>query len=305
MGWWEWKRSIFGLETGVLERTAETVQKGVCTLSQLQKLRTELKEAKRKGIVFSDVDLTQRWGKHPISAENVEGIWAFRERGGLVIPITGAPFTHIPHVLKKDFAFSESGAVVSWIEGDSIKNEIIAPQESIWALEELQLRLGVSPCGGWNKIQQGYVFVEGPRRASLTLVSGYHPHAFPSGMFHTVSLEVLEYTVGSIIEENGFPLQMRIGEAKEYQWVDVLCGFEKHHAVEFFLKETGFSSIYYLGDGANDLKAMQLSGVVPVGFRNSIAEVRETVYQRGGIYIDKNGPDGGAADALYAIMGSL
>ena len=39
-------------------------------------------------------------------------------------------------------------------------------------------------------------------------------------------------------------------------------------------------------------------------FKNSIPEVQEIVHEREGIYIDKNGPDGGAAEALYTIVGS-
>ncbi|HEX9721834.1 MAG TPA: hypothetical protein VGA53_01075 [Candidatus Paceibacterota bacterium] len=250
-------------------------------------------------IVFTDVDETQRWGKDDISSANAEAIKNFREHG-LLIPITGAPLWHIPPELQGGIMYGESGGVLQLPNKQIVE---LVPEEGTEAIRKLRSLLGICAMEGLDFIDGDSVLLEGPRYVSLTLVSGRHPH-YP-GKVGTISIEKLEERIGRLIEDHRLPLVIRKGVADTYSWLDITVLFEKHNAVACFLERTGLCGVYYLGDGANDVESIKHPCVVPVGFKNSIPEIQTTCKDHGILIRDKDGPDGGAAEALSAIMAAL
>lgn len=251
-------------------------------------------------VVFTDIDQTQRWGKDDIQQENKRAIQEFQKKGGLLIPITGAPFWHIPSVFQGHLMFGESGGVLLLPDERIVELVPEVGTEAIWQLRSL---LGITVSEGLDLIDNTTVLIEGPRYVSLTLVSGHHPHYL--GERGDISIERLEEQIGMLIEDHQLPLVTRKVVANTYSWIDVTVLFEKHNTVACFLDVTGLCKVYYLGDEMNDVESMKQPCVVPVGFKNSIPEVQRVIRERGGILIgDKDGPDGGSAEALYTIMGS-
>lgn len=244
--------------------------------------------------VFSDIDKTIRWNKDSPSPATQKAIEDFLSKGTF-IPITGGPLAHVPEFLLKNFVLVESGAVGYWPGG---KEEILVSQEKQNALAQLMSFLGIQKTHGVVTMSNGCkVILEGPRKASSTYVTGRHPDY--RDVHITTPLEELGRMVRSYIEEKQLPLTVSEGTAETYGWEDVRS-CEKDEAVRCFLKRNGISSAYFLGDGFNDLAAMQLEQIIPVGFANSIPEIQEIAKERG-IFVNRLGPDGGVVEALSII----
>lgn len=249
-------------------------------------------------LVFTDIDNTMRWDKDPILPENEQAIQKFQKKGGTLIAVTGAPLWHIPRILRRTLAFGESGGVLAFPDDRIIT---LVPDEGLSAMWELRRYLGIDVSAGMFQINGEKVIVEGPRYSSLTLASGDHPD-YPDDK-GTISIDTLDEQVQMIIEECQFPLVANKGKVKNYEWIDVTARFEKHHAVTCFMGSVDRKEAYFLGDGLNDLEAMEDDSIIPVGFSNSVPQVQE-IARKKGILINQDGPDGGAAQALSTIMGS-
>ena len=157
------------------------------------------------------------------------------------------------------------------------------------AIKRLRRRLGIEVDDGPSLIPGvGTVIVEGGRWASLTLLTGTPPH-YP-GVMGDAALEPLKPLVWQ------YGLQAMSGRDTVYKWLDCIPG-GKELTVRRFLDR---GPLYYLGDGFNDLASMELSGVIPVGFQNSIPEIQALAKQRG-IYVDLPGPDGGVTEFFQRL----
>ena len=235
-------------------------------------------------IVFCDVDGTLRRGKNgAVSGETIEAASRFIYNGNTLYLITGAPVAHLPRGWKEwtSGAYVELGGVLLLPTGEMR----VCGEEALPAIERLRARLGIEVDDGWAQLPDGLgsVIVDGGRSASLTLLTGTPPH-YP-GLVGDAALEDLV----PIVQKAG--LQSILGGDTVYRWLDcVLSG--KETAVQPFL---GKDSVFYLGDDRNDVGAMKLPGVIPIGFANSISRIRELA-QKGGTYIDLPGPEGGVAE---------
>ena len=238
--------------------------------------RQELKEAKRKQqlecvgklarkmqwieglspIVFGDVDRTFRWLKDKVPYENTEAVRHFRAKGGLLMPITGAPLVHVPSVLRGSFTFAESGGV---LQLPNRRIVVLAPQLELSAVEELQLLLGIGVQYGLGRIDGKLVFVEGPRYASLTLAVGAHPDSPEKRYDQYIEFEELLSMVLGFIDDHQLPLVATKGVAEDgsYAWIDVTTQFQKHDLVDCFQEAIGQKEVHYIGDGSNDVVAIR------------------------------------------------
>lgn len=250
-------------------------------------------------IVFSDLDKTLRWGKKAIDSENKTAILKFRENGGLFIPITGGPGHHVPSFLINPIGFAESGGLLVGRK----ENFAIVTDEGLSALECLKSKLDVSTEDGPDIILGKYeIIIEGPRIATLTIVTGKHP--LYRGITTDTPIETIGAAVREIIDDCSLPLELIIGTADNYSWLDVTTSFRKENAVMWLLESIGRESAYFMGDGMNDYAAMELPGLIPIGFENSIPEIKKLIEVRRGILISKAGPDGGVAEALLSLISS-
>lgn len=248
-------------------------------------------------IVFSDLDDTLRWAKDPLSAETKRAISCFRRKGGLLIPITGGPKRHIPDYLINPCAFCESGAVML-LRQETI---VLASLEGLEAIKYISALVGVKIRDGPCTILDKYrVIIEGPREACLTIVSGKHS-LYPNTQTDA-PIEDIKNTIQDIIHQCSLPLTIVSGVCGGYDWIDINTQFKKDSAVKWFLQSIYVPYAYYLGDGINDYEAMNLPCVIPIGFKNSAPNIKELVLRRGGIMIDKPGPDGGVSEALQVII---
>jgi len=246
-------------------------------------------------VVLSDIDKTMRWDKGDVSRETQDAIMQFQQ-GGLFIPITGAPLLHIPKFLCKfPLAFAESGAVVLF----SGRAKVLASLESLEALGELKCALGIFDEQQSVRLANGIVLLEGPRMASLTLVSGKHPD-FPD-QEGTVDIEGLAEEIQMIIRQRNLPLGAYVGTASTYSWIDVRT-LEKEDVVSQILEVLNCQEVCYFGDGMNDYGAMSLDRVRPLTFCNGVQAVKDLVVQKGYQVIQLAGPDGGLAQGLRMIQ---
>lgn len=251
----------------------------------------------RKPIVLSDVDNTMRWNKSPLSSDTAQSIRTFSRKGGLFIPITGAPLRHIPSMHLFSFAFAESGALLKYANG---QRKILAPAAEIDALRKVTQFLGVNvrdgPCIVLGKYR---AIVEGPREAALTLISGEHTDY--QGAETDIPLKEVEETVRKFVDENSLPITLMPGKISAYSYLDITTNFKKEQAVLWFLEMSAVMQVYFMGDGLNDFAAMSLPYVVPIAFKNSVPEIKEMAKKKG-VLINKNGPDGGVPEALKVIL---
>jgi hydroxymethylpyrimidine pyrophosphatase-like HAD family hydrolase len=269
----------------------------ICDL--IQRIKSVL--TNKKIIVFSDIDKTIRWDKGPLSSRTEQAILKFSACGGLFIPITGGPRNHIPNSILNPLAFAESGALCLFT--DRRRRYIIASQNEISAIQSLKKILNINVRDGPCKILGEYpVIIEGIREASLTIICGQHslyPHLDGQD---TCSIFEISEIIAQIIRKNSLPLNFIVGTAETYSWLDITGGFRKDDAIDWFVNTFKFSKVYFMGDGMNDYEAMLLPNVTPVGFRNSIPEIKEIITQREGIMIaQSDGPDGGVVAALERI----
>lgn len=121
----------------------------------------------RNPVGFTDIDKTQRWDKNDIRGENKRAIKKFRKKGGLLIPITGAPLCHIPQVFHKSIMFGESGGAMMLPDNRIVELVPEAGKEAMWELRQL---LGITVSEGMDRIGTTTVLMEGPRYVSLTLL---------------------------------------------------------------------------------------------------------------------------------------
>lgn len=249
-------------------------------------------------VVFSDLDNTLRWVKEPVSSCVEHEILEFRKNGGLFLPISGGARLHIPKFLIDPIAFAESGALLIY----NHRVKILATPKELAALKSLSLLLGVHVKDGLCKMLEQYTaIIEGPREAALTIISGKHP-LYP-GIESDVPIEKVENVVRRLIEKHSMPLRVLSGILGTYFWLDITTMFKKEQAVVWFRDVIHRPYVYYLGDGINDYEAMNLLCVIPVGFKNSVPEIKDLIRARGGILIEnKTGPDGGVSEALKIIL---
>lgn len=241
--------------------------------------------------VISDVDDVLRRGKEPVAQEVGEAICEFRARGSRFLMITGAPKSHLPLYIPADAYFAETGAV--WKREGRKWTYSKKAKEAIGAL---RASLGIAKEDGLDEIEEGTIIVEGIRSCSLTILFGHPPH-YPS-FEGTAQKEEVERRITQIISEDErlFSSIHRgsgvatIGE-RPYEWIDITVT-TKALTVEKILQGCEHQEAYYLGDGRNDLDAMNLPGITPVGFRNSIPQIQELAQQRG-IYIPLPAPPEG------------
>jgi hydroxymethylpyrimidine pyrophosphatase-like HAD family hydrolase len=235
-------------------------------------------------VVFCDVDGTLRNGKtNAVSGKIKEAASRFIQEGGKHFLITGAPAGHLPQGWERwaSGAYTESGGVLLLPTGKILVRDEQARQ----AVAQLRGELGIVVDDGWTRLPQfGSVIVEGGRKASLTLLTGNPPH-YPGAM-GDADLEAIE----PFVSRHG--LQAIHGKDTVYRWLDCVRGGKELTVQEDL--DSG-ERVYYLGDGENDLAAMELPGVIPVGFSNSIQEI-QTLAKRQGVYIDLLAYGGGVAE---------
>lgn len=242
--------------------------------------------------IVADVDGTLRAKKNDqLPAEMRERVFTLRKQGVEFYLLTGAPAGHVPREISFDSAFAEFGGVR--IDSDGLLGVEWGLARDI---EILRKAIGVDVSYGAGKAGGLPVFLEGPRWTSLALLTGRPAHCF--GFSSNTSIGALEEMVKKTLVRERLPLHLSRGEKPgEYSWLDITATTKE--ATVAALQDGG--KIFYLGDGENDLEAMRLPGVIPVGFRNSVLEIRRLACQRG-VYIDKPGPYGGALEFFNLLL---
>ncbi len=244
-------------------------------------------------LVVSDIDGVLRRDKQPLPADIREALGRFKEKGGELVCITGAPLHNVPFEL-----FDLSNLVLAEMGGvrrRGGKVELVGAE----AIELLRALLGIAPFWGLQEIEEGTVIVDGPRDASLCLFSGAPPH-WPSTA--AADLSLVEKRVSSLITQHGLSLSVMPGRDETYGWLDMTVT-TKAEAVQRLLEDLAgpCSEVYYLGDTESDLPAMQLSGVIPVGFLNCIPRIQALAREQG-IFIPQNASDRGVVEFFSRFL---
>ncbi len=239
-------------------------------------------------LVVSDLDEVLRSDKGPVAPELAGAIARVGSRADVKICIiTGAPAAHVPPIFYH-VAFAESGAVRIDRGGS-----LTIMHEGALVIRDLREMLGITKDDGLDEIKEGSVIIEEPRFASLTLLFGRPPH-YPGISTSASSVQVL-LKIEDFLHERRAALHILPGVHKDYEWIDVTTT-TKEATIGRLLKEMPeVKKAYYLGDGRNDLAVMRNPNITPVGFANSIPEIRELAYVLG-IYISYPGPEGGALE---------
>ena len=242
-------------------------------------------------VVISDIDGVLRDNKEPPSKELCEIIIRLCApelhdiaRGMLFFMITGAPVAHLPS-LPALLAFAESGAVKRLGNGD-----YVVKGKGMNAIRTLRKLLRITREDGLDEIEEGSIIIEEPRFCSLTLLFGQPPH-YPDTKT-TAPPSIVEERIRRLIAHAQLPLQVIPARSRTYAWLDIVAT-TKAEVIKELLAQKEWMRAYYLGDGSNDLEVMRFPSIVPVGFRNSIEEIKELARMRG-IYIAIPGPIGGA-----------
>ena len=241
---------------------------------------------REKPVVMADVDGVLRDTKSSVPAVTREQIEKFHARGGIFGMITAAPFEHIPEI-PAHILCAESGAVCRFPERDGL--QIFEPGRL--AIAELKQCLGIEVDNGLARLCGQPVIVEGPRKASLTLLSGKPPH-YPDLSVPSLSEELMG-ELEKAIQEHELDLHVSCASDTTYAWVDIVS-VTKARTMEVQVELLG-KGIFFLGDGEHDFWAMKVPGVIPVGFSNSIPKIQELA-DKTGVLINLRGPDGGAAE---------
>lgn len=238
-------------------------------------------------VVFCDIDGVLRGRKgEPVSPDTYEEIMSFRGDGGIFNMITGAPLAHVP-TIPAHMIFAEAGGVRIMPE----QSGMYVFEQGRTAILELRDRLAIFQEDGIVETPFGSLIVEGPRRfTSLTLLFGYPPH-YP-GYVTSAKMEEINAWIDELVRE--LSLTLSLGHDTTYSYSDIFS-LTKRQAVAIAMGEAGWERAYFLGDKHPDLEAMLLPGIVPVGFSNSIEEIRILARERG-VYIDLPGPTGGVAE---------
>jgi len=239
-------------------------------------------------MIVADIDGTLRDNKKDrLPAEMRDRAATLLAQGWELYFLTGAPAAQVPREVPFTSAFAECGGVKVNSQGLLDFDKALRTP-----IEILQRALGITPLYGLYgdaKARGIPVFLEGPRWTSITFLTGMPKHC--PGFSSNVPIKVLKEMVREVIMREGLYLNLSQGEKPgEYAWLDVTAATKE--ATVATLQQNG-EEIFYLGDGENDFKAMSRHGVTPVGFRNSVLEIRRLACQRG-VYIDKPGPQGGA-----------
>ena len=242
-------------------------------------------------LILCDVDEVLRPGKQPVSADLIDIISYVRRIGVHVGMITGGALSQLPDIAV-DLAFAESGGVMRLPDGNVRVNDQLNG-----AIAKLDQFLGLRGSTGWQEPPAGGVILEEERFSGRTFLFGSPPH-YP-GLCARGSLEDLYQRISDYITQNAVRLMVMPGVAQTYRWLDVIS-VTKEETLSRILHECSYDKIYYLGDGPNDLVSMQLPGIVPVGFANSIAAIREIAQARGE-YIPLPGPEGGSYEFFRRI----
>jgi hypothetical protein len=241
---------------------------------------------------LSDVDNTLREKKGAVRAETIKAIREFQRAGGVSGVHTGAPSHHIPREVPAHIILGESGGVMEIPERGG--RSIYEPGRAIIA--RLRVELGIQEEDGLTHTPWGPAILEGPRYTSLTFLTGAPPH-YP-GVQVATPLEVLHAGVMKTLGRLGLrEVWLSVGSDTSYSWLDVRT-MSKARAVANLLpmlREGDIHTIYVLGDDRSDFEAMLVPDATPVGFANSIQEIRALARERG-VYVDLPGPTGGVAE---------
>lgn len=235
-------------------------------------------------VVISDVDGVLREGKGiAVPSKIRQGVASFRRKGGIFNMITGGPLAHVPDI-PAHMVFAEAGGVRVTPRGKYVFEE---GRVSVLALRQ---HLGILQKNGFVETSFGSLIVEGPRWTSLALLFGCPSH-YP-GCVTSANMEEVHARIGKLGLK--FPLMLSKAHDTNFGYVDVFS-FTKRQAIEAAMCEAGWDNAYFLGDKDPDFEAMSLKGIIPVGFPNSIEEIRALARERG-VYIDLPGPQGGVAE---------
>jgi hypothetical protein len=235
-------------------------------------------------LILCDVDDVLRPGKQPMALDLIQLIFKVRTKNIHVGMITGGAFSQLPN-FPVDLAFAESGGVMRlpggcmYVVGNL--NGIIAGFDQY---------LGVNSVEGWQEPPVGGVILDCLRFSSRGFLFGRPPH-YP-GLHAAASYEDFLARASEYVFLQAPHLSIVPGTANGYRWFDVVST-TKEKTVLQLMEGSIYGKIYYLGDGNNDLAAMQLPDITPVGFSNSIAQIQEIARSRGH-YIDLPGPEGGS-----------
>jgi len=242
-------------------------------------------------LIASDVDGVLRYRKEPLApalADAMVSCSDSRDPSFMIhrCLITGAPLSHLPDI-PVEFGFAESGGVMR--HGSE---ETFTFDQGFNAVCRLKEFLGITVEDGPDAIDGRTVIVEGVRRTSLTLLFGKPPHY--KGVKTTATAVDVLTRIRGYIHRNNLRVHVYPAATKDYEWIDVATR-NKERAIGLLMEQMRYDRIYYLGDGSNDLPVMLRPDVIPVGFTNSIAEIRDLAEERG-IFINREGPLGGAEE---------
>ncbi|MEK7561207.1 MAG: hypothetical protein AAB539_04630 [Patescibacteria group bacterium] len=242
-------------------------------------------------LIASDVDGVLRYRKEPLAPELERAILDCRDTRGSAIMvhrclITAAPLAHLPR-LGVEFGLAESGGIIRYASGETFTFD--QGTDDILRLREF---LGIAVENGPETLTEGRVIIEGIRRTSLTLLFGAPPHY--AGIKTAASVADVLTRIQEYINASDARLHIYCAATKSYEWIDVMT-WSKERAISLLIAQMRYDKMYYLGDGTNDLPVMQRRDVIPVGFTNSIAEIRDLAEERG-IFINREGPLGGAEE---------
>lgn len=239
-----------------------------------------------KIVVFCDVDGVLKRKAMVVSSETVEEIVLFQQNGDIFSMVTGAPLAHVPDI-PAYLILAESGGVIKLAGVDGFG--IFEPGRE--AINELRWVLQIYEEDGMVHTPHGSLIVEGPRRyTSMTFLFGEPPH-YP-GRVTSAQMEEVNTRLRRLIQR--LPLTLSVGHDTSYSYIDVFS-MTKRQSIQTAMQKAGWDSAYVAGDRYPDYEAMLLPGVIPVGFSNSIEEIR-VLAQEIGVYINLPGPEGGVAE---------
>lgn len=263
--------------------------------------------------VWVDVDDFIRKDKQPLDEELEDTMQACRRTGMHIGFVTGAPFSHVGGLTVVDAIIAESGGVqvfgagnMSIHRGDAVHN----PHDE--SMKFFAKHLGLVPGKVFQEIPEGTIILEGPRKASITILCEGTPPHFP-GLKATARRKDLEARINQDIVDLHICLRAAGGTTHGYSWIDISWPWNtKNHALSRLGGDpsNGCSScghgrrkVYYGGDGQSDLEVMQgfSSSMVPLAMQNSIPEIKKIAAERG-IYVNKPGPGGGALELFKRFL---